>query len=107
MNKLYPSATEALKDILKDGQTLGVGGFGLCGIPEALIAAVRALRGEFKLELAGQKLPLKLFVFADIRGDHLLDLTRLQQHAQTEAIDTSVVADAGQILNTHVTHSGD
>jgi 3-oxoacid CoA-transferase subunit A len=43
MNKLYPSATEALKDILKDGQTLGVGGFGLCGIPEALIAAVRDL----------------------------------------------------------------
>ena len=43
MNKLYPSATAALKDILKDGQTLGVGGFGLCGIPEALIAAVRDL----------------------------------------------------------------
>ena len=43
MNKLYPSAIEALKDILKDGQTLGVGGFGLCGIPEALIAAVRDL----------------------------------------------------------------
>ena len=42
MNKLYPSATAALKDILKDGQTLGVGGFGLCGIPEALIAAVSA-----------------------------------------------------------------
>ena len=43
MNKLYPSAKEALTGILKDGQTIAVGGFGLCGIPEALIAAVRDL----------------------------------------------------------------
>ena len=41
MNKLYPSAKEALADIVKDGQTFAVGGFGLCGIPEALIAALR------------------------------------------------------------------
>jgi 3-oxoacid CoA-transferase subunit A len=43
MNKLYPSAKEALTGILKDGQTIAVGGFGLCGIPEALIAAVKEL----------------------------------------------------------------
>lgn len=43
MNKLYPSAKEALTGILKDGQTIAVGGFGLCGIPEALIAAVKDL----------------------------------------------------------------
>jgi 3-oxoacid CoA-transferase subunit A len=41
MNKVYPSAAEALKGIVKDGQLLAVGGFGLCGIPEALIAALR------------------------------------------------------------------
>jgi 3-oxoacid CoA-transferase subunit A len=41
MNKVYPSAKAALADIVKDGQTLAVGGFGLCGIPEALIAALR------------------------------------------------------------------
>jgi len=41
MDKLYPSAIEALTGVLKDGQTIAVGGFGLCGIPEALIAAVR------------------------------------------------------------------
>ncbi len=41
MNKLYPSATAALEGIIKDGITLAVGGFGLCGIPEALIAALR------------------------------------------------------------------
>jgi 3-oxoacid CoA-transferase subunit A len=41
MNKLYPSAAEALAGVVADGQTIAVGGFGLCGIPEALIAALR------------------------------------------------------------------
>ncbi len=41
MNKIYPSAAEALKGIVKDGQLVAVGGFGLCGIPEALIDALR------------------------------------------------------------------
>ena len=41
MKKLFPSAAEALKGIVKDGQQLAVGGFGLCGIPEALIDALR------------------------------------------------------------------
>ena len=43
MNKVYGSAKAALEGVLKDGHTIGVGGFGLCGIPEALIAAVRDL----------------------------------------------------------------
>jgi 3-oxoacid CoA-transferase subunit A len=43
MNKIYPNARAALEDIMKDGQTIAVGGFGLCGIPEALIAAVKDL----------------------------------------------------------------
>jgi 3-oxoacid CoA-transferase subunit A len=38
--KLYPSADEALRGLVADGQTLAVGGFGLCGIPEALILAL-------------------------------------------------------------------
>ncbi len=41
MNKLYPNADDALHGVVADGQTLAVGGFGLCGIPEALIAALR------------------------------------------------------------------
>ena len=40
-NKVYASADAALQDIVKDGQTLAVGGFGLCGIPEALIVALQ------------------------------------------------------------------
>ena len=41
MKKIFPSAAEALKGIVRDGQLMAVGGFGLCGIPEALIAALR------------------------------------------------------------------
>ena len=41
MNKVFGSAKEALADIVKNGQTFAVGGFGLCGIPEALIDALR------------------------------------------------------------------
>ena len=42
MRKVYPSAAAALQGIVRDGQLLAVGGFGLCGIPEALIDALRA-----------------------------------------------------------------
>ncbi|MFP5391796.1 MAG: CoA-transferase, partial [Gammaproteobacteria bacterium] len=41
MNKVYPDADSALAGIVSDGQTIAVGGFGLCGIPEALILALR------------------------------------------------------------------
>ena len=40
MKKLFPSAAKALEGVVKDGQLLAVGGFGLCGIPEALIDAL-------------------------------------------------------------------
>ena len=42
MNKLYPDAASALHQVVQDGHTIAVGGFGLCGIPEALIGALRA-----------------------------------------------------------------
>ena len=41
MNKIYPNAHHALEGLIDDGMTLAVGGFGLCGIPEALIEALR------------------------------------------------------------------
>jgi len=41
VNKIFPSADAALKGVVKDGQLMAVGGFGLCGIPEALIEAVK------------------------------------------------------------------
>ena len=41
MNKLWPDASSALEGIVRDGMLLAIGGFGLCGIPEALIAALQ------------------------------------------------------------------
>jgi len=41
MDKVYANAAEALKGVVADGQTIAVGGFGLCGIPDLLIDALR------------------------------------------------------------------
>ena len=41
MQKVFPSASAALQGVVADNQVLAVGGFGLCGIPEALIDALR------------------------------------------------------------------
>ena len=41
LNKLYPDARSALDGVVRDGMLLAIGGFGLCGIPEALIQALR------------------------------------------------------------------
>ncbi len=42
MNKIYPDAAAALDGVVRSGQLMAVGGFGLCGIPEALIEALKA-----------------------------------------------------------------
>ncbi|MEO0061447.1 MAG: hypothetical protein RLZZ08_7 [Pseudomonadota bacterium] len=41
MKKLYPDAASALHDLLHDGMLIAAGGFGLCGIPERLLEAIR------------------------------------------------------------------
>ena len=41
MRKVYADAETALADIVKDDITIAVGGFGICGIPETLIRALR------------------------------------------------------------------
>jgi 3-oxoacid CoA-transferase subunit A len=41
MNKIYPDAAAALAGVLRDGMTIMAGGFGLCGIPETLIGAIK------------------------------------------------------------------
>ena len=42
VNKIYPDAAAALAGVIRDGMTIMAGGFGLCGIPTALIEAIRA-----------------------------------------------------------------
>ena len=58
MRKIFPSAAEALKGIVADGQLMAVGGFGLCGIPEALIDALRDSGVLTEEEFAAQKAKL-------------------------------------------------
>ena len=41
MDKVWPDAASALRDLVHDDMSLAIGGFGLCGIPEALIIALR------------------------------------------------------------------
>ena len=41
MSKVFPDAKAALEDVLRDGLTIACGGFGLCGLPERLLDAVR------------------------------------------------------------------
>ncbi|MSU52988.1 MAG: CoA transferase subunit A, partial [Opitutaceae bacterium] len=52
MSKVFPNAKAALDGLLRDGMTIAAGGFGLCGIPENLIAEVRA-RGVKGLTIVG------------------------------------------------------
>ena len=70
MNKLYPSAAAALDGLLFDGMTLCAGGFGLCGIPERLIDAIRDA-GVKELTIASNN--------AGIDGEGLGKLLRTRQ----------------------------
>ena len=71
MKKVYPNAVEALAGVIKDGMVLMSGGFGLCGIPETLIEAVRA---------SGAK-----------------DLTVISNNAGVDGIGLGILLESGQI----------
>ena len=65
MKKIYPSAAAALDGLVKDGLLIGVGGFGLCGIPEALIDAltdVTALTVNVAVWITGPPKPWAVIV---------------------------------------------
>ncbi len=66
-----------------------------------------ALRIKLDLEFAAQVLLLERCVFANVTTDHLLDLARLQEQAQTKVIHAGVVADARKVLNTGVAQCED
>ena len=71
MKKIYPDAKSALAGVLKDGMLIHAGGFGLCGIPEALIEAVKA---------SGAK-----------------DLTVISNNAGVDGLGLGVLLETGQI----------
>jgi len=73
MNKVYSNATAALAGLLHDNMTIAAGGFGLCGIPENLIAALR----DSGVKEVGEKFSLTTFdtlrgngIFPALRCDH-------------------------------------
>ncbi|MDF0489729.1 CoA transferase subunit A [Sphingomonas sp. H39-1-10] len=70
MQKLYPNAAAALEGLLQDGMTICAGGFGLCGIPERLIDAIRDA-GTKDLTIASNN--------AGIDGEGLGKLLRTRQ----------------------------
>ena len=71
MRKVYPSAEAALAGVIKDGMTIMSGGFGLCGIPETLIEAVK---------LTGAR-----------------DLTVISNNAGVDGIGLGILLESGQI----------
>ena len=73
MHKLYPDAAAALDGLLHDGMTICAGGFGLCGIPERLIDAIRDA-GVTGLTIASNN--------AGIDGEGLGKLLRTRQVAK-------------------------
>ena len=67
----------------------------------------RALRRELQFELSGQHLALELLVLADVGGDHLLHLARLQQQPHAEVVHARVVAGDGEALHAAFHQRGD
>ena len=74
--------------------------------PRAHALGKRALRIEFHLDFTVQYLLLKKFVLADVAGDHLLDLMRLQQQPEPGVHRARVVRDARQIFRALAAHGG-
>ena len=77
---------------------LGVEG-GNAGAAGADALGQGSLRIEFEFQFAGEVLLREQLVLADIGRDHLLDLPRLQQAAQPDAVDAGIVGDHGQVLD--------
>jgi 3-oxoacid CoA-transferase subunit A len=71
MEKVFPDANAALAGVLRDGMTIMAGGFGLCGIPEKLIAAIREAR--------------------------VRDLTVISNNAGIDGVGLGVLLESGQI----------
>lgn len=81
MKKVYPDARAALEGVLKDGMTIMAGGFGLCGIPDVLIEAIRE---------SGVK---NLTVIANNAGTDGVGLGRLLDTRQTKKAISSYVGE--------------
>ncbi len=66
-----------------------------------------SLGRQLQFQFAVEKLFFKECVFADIAGNHLFDLARLQQQTEAEVVDPGVVADDRQVFHAGITQGGD
>ncbi len=66
-----------------------------------------ALRVEFDLEVASEKLLGEQFVLANVRRDHLLDLPRLEQQAEPRAVNAGIVRHAGEVFHAGIAERRD
>src|SRR5687768_9390410 len=105
MNKIYPNAKEALKDV-KDGMTLLVGGFGLCGIPENCISALKELApknltcvsnnagvDDFGLGLLLQSRQIKKMVSSYVGENKLFEQLYLTGELEVEFVPQGTLAE--------------
>lgn len=89
-NKVYASAEAALEGVLFDGMTIAAGGFGLCGIPELAIAAIRD---------AGTK---DLTVYSNNAGVDDFGLGQLLQTKQTKKMGSSYVGENAEFMRQYL-----
>lgn len=89
-NKVYDSAEAALEGILFDGMTLAAGGFGLCGIPELAIAAIRD---------AGTK---DLTAYSNNAGVDDFGLGQLLQTKQIKKMGSSYVGENAEFMRQYL-----
>src|ERR1035437_7210138 len=69
MTKLWPNADAALDGIVRDGMLLAIGGFGVCGIPEALIEALHR-SGARNLTIASNHAGIEPWDIGVLLDDH-------------------------------------
>lgn len=89
-NKVYASAEAAVEGVLFDGMTIAAGGFGLCGIPELAIAAIRD---------AGTK---NLTVYSNNAGVDDFGLGQLLQTKQTKKMGSSYVGENAEFMRQYL-----
>ncbi|MGJ8559225.1 MAG: CoA transferase subunit A [Litorimonas sp.] len=89
-NKVYASAEAAIEGVLFDGMTIAAGGFGLCGIPELAIAAIRD---------AGTK---DLIVYSNNAGVDDFGLGQLLQTKQTNKMGSSYVGENAEFMRQYL-----
>lgn len=89
-NKVFDSAAAALDGVLFDGMTIAAGGFGLCGIPELAIAAIRD---------AGTK---DLSVYSNNAGVDDFGLGLLLQTKQTKKMGSSYVGENAEFMRQYL-----